>query len=369
MLTFTPSLHGLRGIAALAVLAFHWSEYFPALPTALRRVPFAGTTWDLAMQLGFGWLGVYLFFVLSGYLLASQLATQSLSGPSVLQFWRRRFLRIFPGVWFQVAILVVLSWLGIALIAPFTGTQVLMNLMLWINMPPWMQPPLNGVYWTLPIEFSFYLALPFIVAIQRRVGWRTTFVIALLIALAWRAGVMAAYRGDHMVSRLPILDALPGSLASFMAGVAISNVEWSPTPARRRAFIALIAAALLAMEYWLLANRDTYWTGHWMLAIWNPVVSVIIGLGVLALLRPPPELAFLGRRELVWLGEVSYGIYLWHLPAIYLVRMVGGESLNSPAGSGIALVATVAITLVMAALSFHLVERPMMRLGKRAREA
>lgn len=367
MLSFTPSLHGLRGIAALAVLFFHWSEYFPALPEALRHVPFAGTTWNLAMQFSFGWLGVHLFFVLSGYLLASQLAHQPLDRPSVLQFWKRRFLRIFPGVWFQVAILVALSSLGIALVAPFTGTQAVMNLLLWINMPPGMHPPLNGVYWTLPIEFSFYLTLPFIVLLQRRLGWRTTFAVAVAIALAWRVGVMAAYRGDHMVSRLPVLDALPGSLASFMAGVAISELAWAPTAAGRRMALAAVAVALLALQYWLLANHETYWTGHWMLAVWNPLVAVVIGLAVYLLLRPPPELAFLGRHEFVWLGEVSYGIYLWHLPAIFLVRLVGGESLKTPGGSASALAATIGVTLVMAAVSFYLVERPMIRLGKRHR--
>jgi peptidoglycan/LPS O-acetylase OafA/YrhL len=365
LLKFTPPLHGLRGIAALGVLLFHWDEFFPALSALARSLTIAGTQWNFGMQLRFGWLGVHLFFVLSGYLLASQLAGKELSTGEVMRFWRRRVLRIYPGAWLQLAVIAALAAAGFAIFPDFSPGQLLLNFLLWINMPPAMAPPINGVYWTLPIELCFYLALPFIVGIQRRIGWRLTFAIGLAIALGWRVAVMWSFRGEDLLPRLPILDALPGTLASFMAGVAISNLSQEIGLPRRRALLAVLAAAFVAMQYWLFANLDTYWKGHWMLAVWTPAMAVIIALGVHSLLRPPPELGFLGSRPFVWLGDVSYGIYLWHLPVIILVKRAMGEHASTPLGSFLALPAALAATLVLAAASYYLVERPAIRWGRR----
>ena len=93
-----PALHGLRGLAALAVLLFHWYQFFPAAASVIRPERFAGTVLDPTAYLGFGWMGVPLFFVLSGYLLGGQVARVELTGTFLKRFWVRRFLRIYPAV-------------------------------------------------------------------------------------------------------------------------------------------------------------------------------------------------------------------------------------------------------------------------------
>ena len=98
-MTFNPALHGMRALAALGVLLFHWTGVFPAMTRALENVSFLGMNWDLMFFVKMGWIGVDWFFVLSGYVLAATIWHSPLHWRDVLQFWKRRVLRIFPAIW------------------------------------------------------------------------------------------------------------------------------------------------------------------------------------------------------------------------------------------------------------------------------
>src|SRR5690606_30921323 len=134
--------------------------------------------WHASLFIGFGWMGVPLFFVLSGYLLTSQLRDRPTSFDNLKHFWRRRFLRSYPAVWFQILLLVLLA----PLIAGFPqfawSSNALSNILLYINLPPNFATPINGVWWTLPVELSFYLILPFFVWVQRKTSWVTIVAVA-----------------------------------------------------------------------------------------------------------------------------------------------------------------------------------------------
>ena len=123
-LAFNPVLHGLRGLAAMAVLLYHWRGSYPALAKAWQDLPFLGTTWDPLFLVQFGWIGVHWFFVLSGYLLAANLWRAPLDGPQILRFYQRRALRIYPGLWAQLLILIPFVYLS-GLVASFQWQQVL----------------------------------------------------------------------------------------------------------------------------------------------------------------------------------------------------------------------------------------------------
>jgi len=116
--SFSPSLHGLRAIAALSVVLFHWYQIFPAFSDHLAT-PFPdASVLSPATYFGFGWLGVPLFFVLSGYLLGGQVIHRSLSVIFLRTFWARRLLRIYPAVWFHLGVLVLVAPLVTGLIRP-----------------------------------------------------------------------------------------------------------------------------------------------------------------------------------------------------------------------------------------------------------
>lgn len=360
MTTFIPTLHGLRGIAALAVVLFHWNALFPAFGGWAGSVEFAGTSWNLFMQINFGWLGVPLFFVLSGYLLGGQLKHKTLSADTLLHFWRRRAFRIYPAVWAQLLTLALVSYWVPSLFPSITSFDLIQNLLLWINMPPWMTSPINGVWWTLPIELSFYAALPLLILLQRKVGWIAATFACFVLAIVWRYSVITTLPTDNYVQYLPLLDMLPGSISSFAAGFAISFLDFRWSKLQWRLACLIAGALFLALEYLLLAFIDVYWSGHWLLVVWNPMIALSIALLTYCAVHPQCRGTLLGSRPLVWLGEVSFGIYLWHFPAQKALKAIAPDYWGTPATSALALALTVLITLPLAALSYYWLEKPIM---------
>ncbi len=360
--TFNPVLHGLRGLAALGVLVFHFDVFFPQLASTLK-FNLWGSTWDFSVWLGFGWLGVYLFFVLSGYLLASQMRTRTLEWPYLRQFWLRRVIRIYPAYWLQLFILLAVANLLLGLPERVGGWEVVRHVLLWINLPPWMTKPINGVWWTLPIELSFYLVLPLLVFMARRIGWARMFLCCLAITLCWRWGAMMALAGSNYSDHLVVLDALPGTLTVFAAGVAVAHLPFLLTRQQRLATVLSCAAMVYLMIQWLLVNLDSYWTGHWMLMVWPTLMAIIIAGLLFSLLDRPSGFAFMASRPMVWLGEVSFGIYLWHFPVLLVEKAYWPAHLNTLSGSVIAILACIGLTLGLAAISYYALERPAMRWG------
>ncbi|WP_041523954.1 acyltransferase family protein [Gilvimarinus agarilyticus] len=360
MQAFIPTLHGLRGLAALAVVLFHWDALFPAFKEAYGSVGFVGDQWNLFMQIEFGWLGVPLFFVLSGYLLGGQLKHQQLTGATLIHFWRRRFMRIYPAVWLQLTILALISYWLPSLLPSTSTPELIRNALLWINMPPWMTKPINGVWWTLPIELSFYIALPLLILLQRKIGWIATTAACFALAISWRYAVIEALPSSHYVKHLPVLDMLPGSISSFAAGFAISflDIRWSKL--QWRAACASSIGVFLALQYWQLSHKEVYWSGHWILVIWNPAMAAAIALMVYCAIHPQCRGAILGSRPLVWLGEISFGIYLWHFPAQQALLALDQDYWGTPAASALALALCLLITLPLAAMSYYWVEKPIM---------
>lgn len=364
-LAFNPNLHGFRGIAALAVVLFHWGSSTGFFPQARHHmsVNMFGSIWDLGMLLDFGWLGVPLFFVLSGYLLTSQLLDRNLDRKNLGRFWLRRALRIYPAFWLQLLVLLVLARL-FTFMPQLTGIgDITRHVLLWINMPPWMTAPMNGVWWTLPVELSFYLILPFLVMLSRRIGWLSTLSGAIVITICWRYSVMYLYEGSNYSSHLNVLDAIPGTLSTFCSGLALAYLlnNCGVPSAKVRCILLLGGVALFyAMLYWLRSNLDTYWTGHWMLGIWNPIMGLVIAAILLSLIRPLRGFNWLGSRPMVWLGNISFGIYLWHFPLLILLQRTALEGWTTPFLNAMALIVVLAGTLLIASVSYYCLEKPIM---------
>ena len=310
--------------------------------------------------LAFGWLGVPLFFILSGYLLGSKVMSTPLTRGFLFTFWRRRFLRIYPAVWLHLAVLLVAAPFVTGLVEPAMWDALGWQFALWINMPPNMQAPISNVMWTLPIELSFYVLLPFIGVLSRRIPWVMLLAIALAITLLWRTWVMAHFEVPHYTAVLPWLDLLPGTLFTFMVGYSLNFLP--DAMSKRRVFWGLITslAAFLFMLQWQQWRGDVYWTGHWILIVWPACVAVALGGLVYFGTRYALSVEWLSKPSVIWLGNISFGIYLWHYPIMRGLLLVFPEQWQSVGMSLVALPIALCLTLPIAAVSYRFVERPLM---------
>jgi len=295
-------LQGLRAIAVVAVMIFHMNaDWLPG-----------------------GYLGVDLFFVLSGYLMALVLSRhQQLGWSEIKGFYARRLARIAPAALFVAAVtapFVLYTLLpfdmrdySASLVGLVTGT---LNIMVANNIGYFSpladaQPLLH--YWSLMVELHFYLLIPFVFWMAIRLRWSPVWLTVLLM------GVSLGY-AEYRVNQAPN-DAyylLASRAWEFLAGVLLFLTL-------RKADNGLLDAVApwigLAIVVWGFLFFDSSYQ-HPSLS------SVIIIVGVVLLMRIPTThllAGVLSSRPLVYLGDISYSLYLWHNILIVLVLQKFGE--------------------------------------------
>lgn len=362
-----PELNSIRGFAALWVMLFHaWALY------GQPQLAMGVGDWKVSSADFFavGWAGVDVFFTLSAFLLTFPFAAWQLenaSKPNLGVYFTRRILRIFPAYYAQLLILLLLAiFFGVGRTLNFH--DLIAHLGLWLFMGKHPVMPLNGVWWTLPTEFGFYLMLP-VLAYLLRPKWWIILVLAS-IAATWTYR-MAAYQ---WVADLPIpnrantIELLPGHLDQFVIGM-VAAYAFVATRLRMRILseikINLLFATgtmgLIAMCLWIIPEAKTlvYWNGSALLIFWHTAASVAIALILLALCwQTSLTKRLFGNCVFYYLGEISFGIYLWHFPILHwtlpLFEKIQNTDLRFIAALGIAL----PCTILAAHLSYRLIERP-----------
>ncbi|TRX73884.1 acyltransferase family protein [Pseudomonas mangiferae] len=349
-----PRLAGLdflRGFAALWVLMFHVVELVPAA----YHGPYS------PYLLHVGWNGVDLFFVLSGFLIGGLLAADR--GETRGGFLLRRVLRIYPA-FLVVAVACLLGTRPHLLEEPWV---LVSHLFMVHNLVPGHGGAINGVLWTLGSEFQFYLLAALLLGLVRgpRAWW--TLTLAMLgISLASRYAVFHLWQEPGQ--RFFLGTQLPGMLGLFAAGFAV--VKLRPLcRAAIEAHFALCAAsaALLLVLYlgWLRGHIGDYWDVE-VPVVWGRFfTAVVFGYLVLVFACVPPAVGrFFQRSGWVYLGEISYGVYLVHLPvmetmATWAPRYLPGLTWYGYLGLLLAVVGLLATALHV------VVERPFIALGRR----
>ena len=363
---FMPELHGLRGIAAISVLLFHWVTIFPGFGQSLTPYHVPGHPWlNPSLPFAMGWQGVTLFFVLSGYLLTSHLQNKPLTWQLVRMFYLRRVFRIYPAVWLQLAVLLMLGGLFPQVFVSMPWDQTLLNAMLWVNLPPVYAPMLNDVWWTLPVELLFYASLPLLLVLRKHIGLGLVATLMLLITFGWRGWVMNHYAGQNLSAHQYVLDALPGVLTSFGAGFMAAALQQRVQSKNGILLLGVSALVFLLLQTWLVSDIETYWQGGLLLMVWNTLLSLSMSGIVLAVCHGGLDKTkkVLSARPMVLLGEWSFGIYLWHYPVMMGLKALWPRSVDQPIESLLALGVSAAIALALAALSFHAVEKRMMNMA------
>jgi peptidoglycan/LPS O-acetylase OafA/YrhL len=345
---FLPPVEGMRACAAVGVVITH---------VAFQTGHTGGVVGRLFGRFD---LAVAVFFALSGFLLwrGHAAAARGLREvPATGHYLRSRLIRIMPA--YLVAVVVILTLL------PDAGADLtvwLANLSLTqIYVPLTLTAGLTQM-WSLAVEVSFYIALPVFALLVRRVPVRARIPVlaaAGVVSLGW------ALIPIHTPVGVSSLNWPPAFLSWFVAGMLLAEltvtpVGWPHRLARRRILMAAVAAVAFLVAASPVAGPEglTPGTAHQF------IVKVAMGavcsgalLAPLVLDAPDTPHRILGNTTMVALGRWSYGLFIWHLAALWMVFPVIGEfAFNGH--MPVVLLLTVLIGFAIAAVSYALIESP-----------
>ena len=346
---YLAPLDGLRGVAILAVLAFHGE--FPYLRG--------------------GYIGVDIFFLLSGFLITATLIREfdQHGQINLRNFYMRRILRLLPAL---VALLLI--YIAYCIVV-FDGNTLRMNLAAvvpvlfyfvnWLRAFHIMNPIYLAHTWSLSIEEQFYIVWPIVFSyLMRRIAWRPTlffitvglsFASLLLRVILIQNGISVDRLYNGSDTRADIL-LLGCSLAIIIStGTLIFKIRASPLYSRLLGVISFISVlafpVLMIFSKWTDPNMYRY-----------GFFAVGLGSAILVLQTIVFEQSLLSRilalSPLVWIGKISYGLYLWHYPVFKVMRDYGASRMT-------VMTLGVLITFAIAAISYYVLERQFLRLKNR----
>ena len=349
-----PALDGLRAAAVIAVLLFHGG------------------------YLEGGFLGVDLFFALSGFLITSLLIRDAAGtgssgrGIDLLQFWGRRFRRLLPAVFTMITIVALWSWLfgsaadleGVKRDGPWAVVYLANWHFISESGGYWAsfaQPSMFDHLWSLAIEEQFYVLWPLVVLAIWTYARRPQGVLLWLSVIGAIASVVTMvvlYSGGdptrvYMGTDTRASSVLVGAIAATASARAIVQRIVAALGGRADVVIAAFGAFVL-WSWWAVdgASAEALYRG----GLFAHSVACAALVVLVATVRRGPSVTALAWAPLAWVGTMSYGLYLWHWP-VYVVL--------SPERTGIdglsLLFVRLAVSTAIAYTSFKLVEDPLRR--------
>jgi len=364
--SYLPNLTGVRGLAAVWVLAFHGWQFSNG-PSLVLPIP--GFALDFTPLFKCGYFGVDLFFVLSGFLLSMpfhRAVLEGRPGPSLKQFWIHRCRRVLPAYWLQLLILTaVFAYIGqFDRIAP---RILAAHVALVQNVVPWLVPLLNPVYWSMPVEWDFYVVLPLLALLVGRCRWPLAYLLAFAFAFAFRVLCYRSLTDPTIASVIGYGDVqqLPARLDQFFVGICAAWIVASNPPSTRAARAWLLAGTglIVAMAY-IAAPREDFLVRIDVpyLFFHHSITALAFGMLVLGATGPSRVGAWLfANRPMTFLGIVSYSLYLWHYPILQVAQFAGATN-GAHAPAWIMVLGIVVPAILLAAwLSYRYVERPFLR--------
>ena len=351
-----PGLDGLRAAAILAVLAFHLDP---------RWLPG-------------GFLGVDVFFVISGFLITTLLVREhARTGRVDLRgFWTRRARRLVPALLVLVPSVILLArlvegdllvgirrqavgaltftsnWLEIAAGSDYfhsTAPQLLMNL------------------WSLAVEEQFYLVWPLVALVLLRLAPTSRARAGVAVCLALGSAVLMATRFDPALGATRVYYGTDTHLMGLMLGAALAfawaapHRAWTSTARWQRVRTPVVAGAgVVLVTLVALLDESTAFTFRGGILLASLATSVLV-LGVVE--RPSPLRTVLDLPILRWVGERSYGLYLWHWPVILIVEADLAWAERTADGYLWSRLCCVVVTVAVADLSYRFIETPVRRRG------
>jgi peptidoglycan/LPS O-acetylase OafA/YrhL len=353
---YVAGLQALRGVAVLLVVASHLHTIVSTDPHFIDVTPLP---W-INQALSRGFLGVDIFFVLSGFLITSLLFKESEKGitSKLKGFYYRRAFRILPALYALLIVSFIIAlWEESSLTYQWNSTWgALLFISNWTFEPFFLQTQDDlGHLWSLAVEEQFYLVWPivFFALSRRRIHWSiTTSAMAVLVL------VIALHRNSLWDSQVPWLfiylktetraDAI---LIGCIFAYIFRYVSVSPKALKTLGYISVVLLIAIAYFYSDVKKGFLYQGGF-------SLVALLAGMVVLTVVVVPSfGGSLVNSRTLIWWGQRSYGIYLWHLLVFRVFgrhEFVGSEFLR--------IVIAIGISLGVAELSWRVIEQPFIRI-------
>lgn len=353
---YIAGLDGLRALAVISVIIYH------AFPGVLRG----------------GFLGVDVFFVISGFLITTLLLREDRAHDVIdlKAFWVRRARRLLPALIALTIVVVPAAWLVSRDLMVGIGRQVAGALTFSTN---WLEiahgssyfdsttPLLFKNFWSLAIEEQFYLVWPLIMLVVLALigSWIARVSLGLAIAIGSGLLMMVLYSGENLTRLYYGTDT---HIFGIALGVTLAFV-WADGEAQllgsahwRRFNAGYGWFALIALVIFMLIIPDD---GPWAYMGGMFAASLAASIIIAAMLTPDSFFAAVGETTVLrWFGTRSYGLYLWHWPLLVIAGVLIPTAVGSLAGFGRS-VAVIAVTCVIVEASYRWIETPVRRKGIR----
>ncbi|MER2556356.1 MAG: acyltransferase [Candidatus Competibacter denitrificans] len=357
---YFDNINLLRAFAALSVLVYHVIEFFP-----WKNFPVEGPL----LWFRIGWLGVDLFFVISGFLItlvALQLF-KNYGSDFYKIYLRRRLARIAPLYFLTGFVFLVFLW-STFLNSGILIKNIVYHLLFIHNLDAETHRALNAPNWSIGVEMQFYLLILLTIRYLVRLHPLIILLACITISWAWRALVFFLLCHDMTCTAEVIFvpsTQLPGCLDGFGFGICLARVIldkngqfYSISSIYQSACFWTATGAVVAWPtfniYW---QWSSYWEFWWMVIFWKTLPGVIF-FAVLIVAIKVISLIKINKFIFIpfwYLGEISYGIYLWH----FLVILILGKTKIFTAEEF--LVLTLFFTISLSIFSWHFLEKPIIR--------
>lgn len=361
-----PGLDGLRAIAFLLVFALH-TDY-----------------------LQMGWVGVSLFFVLSGFLITGILLDMKQGFSSreyFLKFYGRRFLRIFPLYYFYLILIVLLTTWLISIPYRPRYMQIVLD-QIWyavfyvydffFGTAAFQKSYFLDHLWSLSVEEQFYIFWPLLILLVPERYLKKLFITVILLGPVFRLAMFFVHSSGvfRFLADSPALAVYPlpfSHMDAFAFGAYISRF---PIPRAKQQFLLLVGilpAAGFASEYLATGTFGAFSAFGYPLQIpeaykfvWAySLLDYFFAVIIYGVVKEGWFTRFLEWRPMRYLGKISYGLYVYHYPIVWFSGRIADLGIEPPLLQPLSALIALSATILVASLSFHFLERPIINLKDR----
>lgn len=363
---YFPHLDALRFFAAVTVVVYH----------VIRLKPwddFPFTTFPLHW-FNYGWMAVDVFFVLSGFVILlsamQELERSENVGEARRHFLLRRAARIMP-LYFVTLFADLILRQPEFIHHPDFWYHLGLHLVMLHNWSVAAHDSIDGPNWSVAFEMQFYLLVWALMPWLARIRWQVLAVLIFAVAIGWRYAVweLSVAKGYDVGWKFVYAVQVPGMIDQLGGGMLLAKLLYqyphyfASSWKRGGALVVLAVLMLIASFFWMWPDRMHYYDASRLVIFFRSLLAVCFTLLVAGFVLLPPAKNRLVLRLERFAGNISYGVYLWHMIFLWLMVKYGVQE------DLVFVFLLLAISIAISSVTFYLVEKPAMDWAHKRRGA